>query len=296
MLRIRILNTTLSVAAAMIVTLNGMAAAIGGESNRTVRVAAIQCYSRMGQVEYNRKLLTGLVEEAVTGGAKIVVMPECAIHGYMDPAADVRWTAAQNGTNTGLRPLGTTPEPVPGSATDYFSKLAAKHEIYLCLALIERDGDKYYNSQVLLNPTGKMVAHHRKRNLWSPGDGLWASEGDLPVQVVDSEYGKLGLMICYDVHRLPELLADKEADIVLYSVGWYGPNTEFWYRSVFPRRYVKPNRFAVIVANWSADQASTGWPGQGYSCIIDSQGNVLNMAKSTQGAEIVFGDLPVRRF
>ncbi|MEI6219271.1 MAG: carbon-nitrogen hydrolase family protein [bacterium] len=293
---LKILNTTLSVAAAAIVTLNGMAAPVGAESNSMVRVAAIQCYSRMGQVEYNRKLLTGLIEEAAAGGAKIVVMPECAIHGYMDPAADVRWTAARNGTNAGLRYLGTTSEPVPGPATDYFAKLASKHGIYLCMALIERAGDKYYNCQVLLNPTGKMVAHHRKKALWSPGDGLWASEGDLPVQVVDSEYGKLGLMICYDVHRLPELLADKKADIVLYSVGWYGPNTEYWYKSVFPKRYVKTNHFAVIVANWSADPDSTGWPGHGYSCIIDSKGNLLNMAKATQGEEIVFGDLPMRKF
>jgi predicted amidohydrolase len=280
--------------AAMLAAVHGTAAAAGGESNRTVRVAAIQCYSRMGRVDYNRALLTGLIEEAVAGGAKIVVMPECAVHGYMDPGTDVRWTATHPGTNTDLLSLGKTPEPVPGPSTEYFSKLAAKHRIYLCVALIERDGEKFYNSQVLLSPAGKIVAHHRKKHLWSPGDGLWASEGDKPVQVVDSEYGRLGLMICYEVHNLPKLLAQNKADIVLYSVGWYGPNTEFWYKSVFPRRYVIPNGFAVVVANWSAEPESAGWPGQGYSCIIDRKGSVLSMARTTQGSEIVFGDLPVK--
>lgn len=263
-------------------------------SNRTVRVAAIQCYSRMGQVDYNRQFLTGLIEEAATGGAKIVVMPECAVHGYMDPAANIRWTAGDPGTNAALLALGKTPEPVPGPSTEYFAKLAAKHRIYLCIAMIETAGKKIYNSQVLLSPAGKMVAHHRKTNLWSPGDGLWASQGGEPVQVVDSEYGRLGLMICYEVHKLPKLLADNNAEIVLYSVGWYGPNTDLWYKSIFPRRYVVPNGFAVVVANWSAEPDSPGWPGQGYSCIIDGKGNVLNMAKTTRGSEVVFGELNIK--
>jgi predicted amidohydrolase len=248
----------------------------------------------MGQVEYNRTLLTGLIEQAATGGAKIVVMPECAVHGYMDPASDVRWTATHPSTNTDLLALGKTPETVPGPSTDYFSKLAARHQIYLCIAMIERDGGKFYNSQVLLSPTGKLVAHHRKKNTWTPGDGLWVTEGDRPVQVVDSEYGRLGLMICYDVHMMPKMLAAEKADIILYSVGWYGPNTELWYKSVFPRRYVVPNGFAVVVANWSAEPESAGWPGQGYSCIISGKGKVLNMAKATKGAEVVFADLLIK--
>jgi hypothetical protein len=37
-----------------------------------------------------------------------------------------------------------------------------------------------------------------------------------------------GLMICFDFHTLPPLLAKQEADIVLYSVGWYGPNEKNW--------------------------------------------------------------------
>jgi predicted amidohydrolase len=137
------------------------------------------------------------------------------------------------------------------------------------------------------------VAHHRKRSLWTPGDGLWVSQGNRPVQVVETEYGRLGLMICHDVHVMPELLGKEKADIVLYSVGWYGPNTDNWYRNIFPERYVMPNGFSIMVANWSADKNSPGWPGHGYSCVIDRQGRVLAMAKSQKGEEIVYADLPI---
>ena len=225
-----------------------------------VRVAAVQCYSRMGERDHNRKLLARCIERAARAGAKIVVLPECAVQGYMDPGRDKVWTARLKGK--GRLPVEPVGEPVPGPSTRYFGQLAKRH--------------------------------HRKQALWPPGDGLWVTAGKKPVQVTDSPYGRLGLMICFEVHRLPKLLAAAQADIVLYSVGWYGPDTKGWYTDTFPRRYVVPNGFAVVAANWSADPGAPGWEGIGYSCIIARGGKVLAMAKSTRGEEIVVADLPIR--
>jgi predicted amidohydrolase len=265
------------------------------ETPTSVRVAAIQVYSRMGEISYNRKVISGLIESAAAGGAKIVVLPECAVSGYMDPANQKRWTARPDKNDSRLLNANETAEKVPGASTDYFAGLAKKHGIYLCIALIEKDDDKLYNSQVLLSPEGLIIAHHRKKCIWTPGDGLWVVPGNKPAQVVDSPYGRLGLMVCYDYNEMPEKLSKHNADIVLYSVGWYGPNTENWYRVIFPRDYVVPNNFAIIAANWSAEENSPGWPGHGYSCIIDKTGSVLNMAKTTKGSEIVFADLPIKK-
>jgi predicted amidohydrolase len=52
-----------------------------------------------------------------------------------------------------------------------------------------------------------------------------------------------------------------------------------------------PNGFSIVVSNWSADKDSPGWPGHGYSCVIDRDGRVLSMAKSQKGSEIVYADL-----
>ena len=258
----------------------------------TVRVAAIQCYSRMGEVERNRKLLTGLIEKAVEQKAKIVVLPECAVHGYMDPGRDRTWSARAKGE--GLLAVQGVAETIPGPSTKHFGELAKKLGIYLVLPLIEAAEDKFFNVQVLLDPEGKVLLHHRKWNLWPPGDGLWASPGKRPVQVADTPFGRLGMMICYDVHKLPEELKRAGADIVLYSVGWYGPNTDTWFSDVFPRRYVVPNGFAVVAANWSADPGAPEWPGIGHSCIIAANGKVLAMAKTVRGDEIIVADLPTR--
>jgi len=299
----------------------------------TVRVAAIQCYSRMGEIDYNRRLLKGLIEKAAGAGAKIIVVPECAVSGYMDPANDIKWTkkpgpdanealqadvpavasgakaeAYTNFAESGVAPTrqlvgaktdeldaNKAAETVPGASTEYFGKLSAKLRVYLCISLIEKDEGELFNTQVLLDPEGKVCGHHRKTILWQPGDGLWATEGVLPVDAIETKYGRLGLMICFEYHALPKLLARERVDIVLYSVGWYAPNVETWYREIFPRNTVVPNGFSIVVANWSAEKDSPGWPGHCCSCVIDSSGTVLAMAKETRGEEIVIADLPVGR-
>lgn len=260
------------------------------EPDATVRVAAIQCHSRMADTSNNVRMLTGLIGKAARNGARIVVLPECAVTGYMNPARDAVWS-----TNPAAPwAVATWAETVPGRATTIFSGVASNLSLYLCIALVERQGGRFFNTQVLLNPRGAIIAHHRKKCLWPPGDASWASEGDLPVQVVDTEFGRIGLMICYDLHALPRSLSDKRADIVLHSMGWYGPNAEEWFRNTFPARHIRPNRFAVVGANWTSVSRDESWPGQGFSFIADKDGNILAMADDHAGSQVVYANLPVQ--
>lgn len=260
------------------------------QTSDVVKVAALQCYTRMGCVESNRNLLASLVNEAASNGAKIIVMPECAVAGYMNPARDEVWSAVR----TNIWYVGSVAESVPGPSTRFFANIASNRSVYVSVSLVESNGAFFFNSQVLLNARGEIVAHHRKKNLWPPGDGTWATEGDLPIQVVDSEYGRLGLMICYDIHALPAELADRHASIVLYPIGWYGPNTDNWFRNVFPERFALPNHFAVVGANWTGDAQSDKWPGQGSSFICDRRGQILAIAGEESTPRIVYATLPCR--
>jgi predicted amidohydrolase len=258
---------------------------------RTVRVAAIQCPSQMGKISSNQQRLKRLITEASRRGAKIVVLPECAVSGYFDPLEDRKWSSkAEPGENE--LPVSAIAEHIPGESTRFFSALAKELSIYVTVPLAEADRGHYYNSVALIDPSGILVARHRKRNLWSPGDSTWAKCGTGEPQVVATPYGRLGLMICYDVHVMAQRLKGK-ADIVLYSVGWYGPNTEGWYRDIFPERYVKPNGFAVIAANWSAESTSEQWQGAGYSTIFARDGTVLAGSNATIGEEIVIADIQI---
>jgi predicted amidohydrolase len=111
--------------------------------------------------------------------------------------------------------------------------------------------------------------------------------------VVDTPFGRVGLMICYECHVMPRRLKAAGAQIVLYSVGWYGPNTKGWYEDIFPRDYVKPYGMAVVSANWSADPDAPGWEGIGHSTIYAADGTVLAATKSERGNTVVIADVPV---
>ena len=258
---------------------------------KSVRVAAVQCASRMGKIHYNRQLLSELITAAAAQQAKIIVLPECAVQGYMSVPQNLTWHSSSDAEDA--LPVANVAENIPGSSTRHFAALAKQFSVYIALPLIEEHDGAFYNSLVLLDPAGNLAAHHRKRAMWPPGDGTWATAGNRPAQVVETPYGKLGLMICYDLHEMPKQLKKAGAEIVLYAVGWFGPNTENWYRDLFPRRYVVPNEFAVVAANWSAEKPGAAFEGAGYSCVIDRNGVVLAMAKDTVGSEIVIADLPV---
>src|SRR5262249_2269366 len=58
---------------------------------QTVKVAAVQCSSELGAVEANRQKLTALVREAAREGAKIVVLPETSVTGYLSQDLRVNW-------------------------------------------------------------------------------------------------------------------------------------------------------------------------------------------------------------
>src|SRR4051812_18011115 len=67
------------------------ASAAEPEKPKTVKVAAVQCSSDLGDVDGNRKKLTALVKEAAGEGAKIIVLPEAAVTGYLSQDLKTNW-------------------------------------------------------------------------------------------------------------------------------------------------------------------------------------------------------------
>jgi len=256
----------------------------------TVRVAAIQCYSHPGRIRANRSMLAAKIREAAAKGARLIVVPECAVQGYMNPVDDARWARIPE-PDDGELDVSLVAETVPGASTRHFSELAREVEAWLAISLIEVEGESFYNTLVLIDPRGLIAAKHRKRSLWMHGDSGWASVGDGRAVVAKTPYGRVGLMICHDLHAMPPILKNAGVEIVLYSVGWYGANTASWFGSIFPERYVTPNGMAVVAANWSRDAESGKWQGQGYSTIYSRDGKVLAQAKDDR-CEIIYADLP----
>jgi len=113
--------------------------------------------------------------------------------------------------------------PIPGAYTDLLARLAKELNVWISAGCLERDGDKTYNSAVLIDRSGNIVLKHRKistlkfltRNLYDA-----APKDD--VAVVDTEFGRVGITICADNFNLgiPQKAADQGAWLLIAPHGF----------------------------------------------------------------------------
>ena len=167
----------------------------------TIASCTVETDFKRGQ----REQALRLIDEAGDRGADIACLPEFS-------AADL-----PDGGGNWL------PSPVPGPISDAFGKLAAKHEMYVIVPMIEASGrDKHYNTAVLLDRRGRIAGKYRKTHLCLPGfqEGECTIEGD-EVPVFKTDFGTIGITTCMDIHY-PELytaMALKGAELIFWPSG-----------------------------------------------------------------------------
>lgn len=270
----------------------------------TVRVAAVQCPSDLGAVDANTARLTKLIRAAAQAGAKLVVLPETAITGYLSQDLKTNWHLPGKPIAAGFASKDPRPfaQTIPGPSTEHFCALAKELNIYLTIPLLEKESPatskeaRLFNSVALAAPTGKIVAHYRKLTPWPHPEQSWATPGNRGVQTFDTEYGRVGLAICFDIHTILEKYRPHKLWALLYPIAWVDddhPAEWFWH--TLPQR-VKPFGHHVIGANWSVDERpASNWKGYGFSTILARDGSVVATAKSLFGEEIVYADLPTAK-
>jgi predicted amidohydrolase len=266
-----------------------------GDGPETVRVAAVQFISRWARPDENRKNLEPLVREAAKNGAKIVVLPETAISSYMSQDIRLTWQVGDRPVSPELQ--GVSPkevaESVPGESTKIFGALANELGIYLTAPLLEYDAkqDKYFNTVVLLDPKGQIALHYRKLNPWPYAERGWATPGDRGHQFIDTPYGRLGLLICFDINFEPPKLKENRVDHLLYSIAWVDAAKSDWFTKRLPEIARKAD-VNIIGANWSVPD-TPGWYGYGQTEIIRRTGDVAARVKNDLGNEIIYAELAV---
>jgi predicted amidohydrolase len=147
-----------------------------------IKIATAQFETRNGDKEYNFSRIEDLTGKAVSQGARIVSFHELCIPSY-----------------TYLKKLNKhemfeVAEEVPsGVSTSRLIHIAARYNIALLAGLVEREGDKLYNTYVCVTGEG-MVARFRKLH---PFISKYLSAGN-EYAVFDLFGCKCGILICYD--------------------------------------------------------------------------------------------------
>ena len=171
-----------------------------------VTVACCQVAPKIGDLAYNRTLTERVIRQAASAGAQIVVLPELVQSGYLFHDRSEALSLS---------------EPTDGPAINLWKALSKELNILIVAGFCERLGaDQLANSAAMIDAQG-LRAVYRKAHLWDEENAIF-SAGNAPPPVVETAFGRISMMICYDL-ELPEwvrLAALARADLLCAPVNW----------------------------------------------------------------------------
>ncbi|WP_236696715.1 carbon-nitrogen hydrolase family protein [Rhodopirellula islandica] len=172
-------------------------------NEKICRVAMAQIYCIDGDREGNLRRIENAVAEASSEGAVIVCFPETSLYGWVNPKAH------------------ELAGPIPGKDTEALSKIAQQHGVYLSVGVSEKDGERLFDSVVLLDDDGSLILKHRKMNVLTHLMSPPYTRGET-VEVVETKFGRVGMLICADTfdEEVVERMAAQQPDLLLVPYGW----------------------------------------------------------------------------
>jgi len=112
-------------------------------------------------------------------------------------------------------------QEIPGDYTEKFCKLAKEYGLHIVMGtMIEKVGENYYNTSVLIDDSGKILGKYSKIRLWFPEKEYLKKGNETPV--FKTKFGKIGITICWDL-AFPEItkeMALKGARMVFCPSLW----------------------------------------------------------------------------
>ena len=217
-------------------------------------------------------------EEAKRRGADLLALPEMFCCPY----------------ETELFPLRAEPEG--GETFQRCSDLARQYGVWLSAGSVpERSEDgRVYNTAYVFDREGSCVARHRKMHLFDidVAEGQRFFESDTlsagnDVTVFDTEFGKLGLCVCYDI-RFPELsrlMALRGAKAILVPAAFNHTTGPKHWELLFRAQAMFHQLYTIGTA--SALDKSAAYHSWGHSIAVDPWGEVLAQMDTREGAQLV---------
>ena len=230
------------------------------------------------------------VIEASQNGASLVVLPECFNSPY----------GCQYFPSYAETLLPSPPSKEQSPTFHELSALAKETKTYLLGGSIpeyEAETRKYYNTSLMFDTQGDLIATHRKIHLFDidiPGkitfkESEVLSPGNKITLVDIPDLGKIALAICYDV-RFPELatIAARKGCFLLLYPGAFNLTTGPLHWSLQARARAMDNQVYVGLCSPARDMDAS-YNAWGHSMIVDPNATVL--CEAAEGEEIVYADL-----
>ena len=159
-----------------------------------LNLAVVNLKTIWGNKEANLKRMKEYIIYAARKGVDMIVFPEMALTGY-----DIEAIPKEDMMQMKLA------EYIPGPSTLEISKIAQQYHINVVFGMPERDKENpniLFNSAAIVKSSGEIEAYQKIHLPGSEAD--WATRGEKPM-VFDTEWGKVGVTICYDTYRFRDL-------------------------------------------------------------------------------------------
>lgn len=258
---------------------------------REITVAALQLPLGSDDEQSNIEAVSELVEQAVAGGAEIVLPPELFSGPYFCQVEDEALFAR-------ARPTLEHPSVVA------MRKLATRLKVTIPTSFFERDGHHYYNTLAMIDPDGEIRGTYRKSHIpdgpgyeekyyFRPGnDGfkVW----DVPTRTGTA---RIGVGVCWD-QWYPEaarVMALMGAELLFYptAIGSEPYDAEFdtsrmWQRAM--QGHSVCNCMPVIAANRIGTEGEADFYGNSF--ITNEWGDKLaEFGRDEEGVLVTTIDL-----
>ena len=251
-----------------------------------VKLAVCQYAPMLGEPDSNIALGTEWIARAADAGANLIVLPELATSGYVfqsQAEADFGSQAATDG---------------PALAT--WAESCREFGVWVVAGFSERSASGRFDSAALLGAEG-VIGVYRKAHLFFD-EKSYFEPGDSGFPVFDLPFGRIGMLICYDLW-FPEaarVLALAGAEIICVPTNWVAA---FRRRVWDERGWVMGNYAAVAVAAQNhvflaaADRIGSerGVEFLGGSCVVGPDGWMLAGPAAPSDDALLLVDVDLRQ-
>lgn len=259
-----------------------------------------------GDKDKNHETAQKFLSEAAEKGAKLAVLPEI----WNSPYA----TAAFPEYAESLPNIGDS-SAESSSSSQILIDAAKKHGLWIVGGSIperiQEDGkEKIYNTCLVLNPDGMVVAKHRKMHLFDidvPG-GITFFESETlsagqTVSHFSSPFGEIGVGICYDIRfaELAMIMRQKHNCVILIYPGAFNMTTGPAHWELLQRGRAIDNQCFVMTASPArtappendADSKYPHYTAWGHSTVVSPWGDIVATTDEKEG--LVIADLDLAR-
>jgi predicted amidohydrolase len=247
----------------------------------SIRVACCQIPTDVEGPKQSAAGTRQAISDAISGGARIVVVPELSNSGYVFRSTEEAHAAAVPADGPLLAAWAAEASRGDAVVIGGFCELGEDGQLYNSAALVDRDG---------------VQAVYRKIHLWSE-ENRWFIPGQQPAPVVTTRHGRIGLAICYDI-EFPELtrgLALEGADLIALPANWPHDQTPPDGRPILHSlAAITAYLSRVFVAVCDRCGAERGVEFEGGSVIAGPDGSLRAGPVNDRGSAIIYADCALK--